>query len=405
MAIASSEAAPVEAKVVPVEKAVPMGIYASTYEHVETSDQEVEDGADDVFDMLLQVPEKAKQVAPAKVAPKVVEQKLAPPNGATIYEAEYMEPPSAEETLDSMDSVFDSMVQVDATYEDSRPTPNREQIERAEQHRAHRVHAAKKHAAKKYYAARRHAAKKLAKMVKPAKKKPMARRHGGTPVKAHTFHGKGVKDTELEEEDEEEPEPEDDSFDRDEPIGAGAGDFVEEEDDEEPKEFQEEEEEEQPARTAPAKVEVIEEKASKAAPAPVHIGLKQDKEATVALAVDDEQTTVPGASNFNAPSQSGLAGDGFSIGGGNIVNPAIHEMKAEEYQESKRRKQRRAKRNVLLKAYRKLEYAGDTKEEKYRRVKAADRATEELDEIQGIDPVSGRVKAWMSKCSDGADDC
>merc|ERR1711990_471612 len=60
-AIASSEgAAPVEAKVAPVDKAA--SIYQSNYEApIETSQQEVEDGADDVFDMLLQVPQKEEK--------------------------------------------------------------------------------------------------------------------------------------------------------------------------------------------------------------------------------------------------------------------------------------------------------------------------------------------------------
>merc|ERR1712216_932565 len=60
-AIASSEAAaPVEAKVAPVDKAA--SIYQSNYEApIETSQQEVEDGADDVFDMLLQIPQKEEK--------------------------------------------------------------------------------------------------------------------------------------------------------------------------------------------------------------------------------------------------------------------------------------------------------------------------------------------------------
>merc|ERR1711990_477230 len=67
-AIASSEgAAPVEAKVAPVDKAA--SIYQSNYEApIETSQQEVEDGADDVFDMLLQIPQKSTKTE-ARVAP------------------------------------------------------------------------------------------------------------------------------------------------------------------------------------------------------------------------------------------------------------------------------------------------------------------------------------------------
>merc|ERR1712072_1585169 len=49
-----------EAKVAPMDKAA--SIYQSNYEApIETSQQEVEDGADDVFDMLLQVPQKEEK--------------------------------------------------------------------------------------------------------------------------------------------------------------------------------------------------------------------------------------------------------------------------------------------------------------------------------------------------------
>merc|ERR1719409_804388 len=71
-AIASSEgAAPVEAKVAPVDKAASLveakGIYQSNYEApIETTQQEVEDGADDVFDMLLQVPTPTGEVTELK---------------------------------------------------------------------------------------------------------------------------------------------------------------------------------------------------------------------------------------------------------------------------------------------------------------------------------------------------
>merc|ERR1711937_764874 len=52
-----------EAKVAPVDKAaLSKSIYQSNYEApIETSQQEVEDGADDVFDMLLQVPQKEEK--------------------------------------------------------------------------------------------------------------------------------------------------------------------------------------------------------------------------------------------------------------------------------------------------------------------------------------------------------
>merc|ERR1711959_552530 len=149
MAIASSEgAAPVEQKIAPIAPvSKSASIYQSHYEApIETSGEEIEDGADDVFDMLLQVeaaPAKKKAAAMAapkvqKAAPKVIEEKLAPASGAQgIYEEEYMAPPSGEETLDSMDSVFDAMVQVDATYEDSRPTPEGEEREDRKDHRGH----------------------------------------------------------------------------------------------------------------------------------------------------------------------------------------------------------------------------------------------------------------------------
>merc|ERR1712205_178759 len=69
MAIASTEGAvPVAAKVAPIDKAA--SIYQSNYEApIETTQQEVEDGADDVFDMLLQVPQKESSTKEAKVAP------------------------------------------------------------------------------------------------------------------------------------------------------------------------------------------------------------------------------------------------------------------------------------------------------------------------------------------------
>merc|ERR1711939_113862 len=99
-------------------------------------------------------------------------------------------------------------------------------------------------------------------------------KEGAEPVKAHKFHTKASKQVtvleETPEEDDDEPEPEDDSFDRDEPIGAGAGDFVEEGDDEMAEEFQ-----------ADQKAAHIEPKPP---PAPVSIGLKSDKGATIALA-------------------------------------------------------------------------------------------------------------------------
>merc|ERR1712230_90371 len=78
-----------------------------------------------------------------------------------------------------------------------------------------------------------------------------------------------------------EPEPEDNSYDDDEPIGAGAGDFVEEgaDDYEAPKE--------QPKQLQPStKVEEIQvEEAPKKAPVPMNMdsGLEQDKGAMLAL--------------------------------------------------------------------------------------------------------------------------
>merc|ERR1712093_424287 len=62
-----------EAKVAPVDKAASLveakGIYQSNYEApIETTQREVEDGADDVFDMLLQIPQKSTKTE-AKLAP------------------------------------------------------------------------------------------------------------------------------------------------------------------------------------------------------------------------------------------------------------------------------------------------------------------------------------------------
>merc|ERR1719409_1581759 len=95
-AIASSEgAAPVEAKVAPVDKAASLveakGIYQSNYEApIETSQQEVEDGADDVFDMLLQIPQKKSTKTEAKVAPVDKAASLVEAKG--IYQSNYEAP-------------------------------------------------------------------------------------------------------------------------------------------------------------------------------------------------------------------------------------------------------------------------------------------------------------------------
>merc|ERR1711959_165281 len=341
---------------------------------------------DEVFPMLLQVSEETKKAAAmaspkvSKAAPKVIEEKLAPTSGAQgIYEEEYMAPPSGEETLDSMDSVFDAMVQVDATYEDSRPTPEGEEREDRKDHRGH----FKSHKHMRHTKAVHHA---------KAKAKAATHKEGAEPVKAHKFHTKASKQvTVLEEtpEDDDEPEPEDDSFDRDEPIGAGAGDFVEEGDDEMAEEFQADQKAAHIEPKPPAKLEVIEEDAPKAAPAPVSIGLKSDKGATIALA-ESKSTSQNYAKrraqvSFAAPRRARYGGeDGFI-------------MQREEYQESQTRLMRRAQRNTLLAAYKKLEFAGDTKEEKYQRKIHADNAEIVLDEIQGINPDTGRREQWMAK--------
>merc|ERR1711990_32271 len=95
-AIASSEgAAPVEAKVAPVDKAASLveakGIYQSNYEApIETSQQEVEDGADDVFDMLLQIPQKKSTKSEAKLAPVDKAASLVEAKG--IYQSNYEAP-------------------------------------------------------------------------------------------------------------------------------------------------------------------------------------------------------------------------------------------------------------------------------------------------------------------------
>jgi len=329
MAIASSEgAAPVEQKIAPIAPvSKSASIYQSHYEApIETSGEEIEDGADDVFDMLLQV-----EAAPAK--------KKAP--------------------------------------------------------------AAKKAAPKK-------AAPKAKAAAKPkAAPKAATHKEGAEPVKAHKFQTKASKQVtvleETPEEDDDEPEPEDDSFDRDEPIGAGAGDFVEEGDDEMAEEFQADQKAAHIEPKPPAKLEVIEEDAPKAAPAPVSIGLKSDKGATIALA-ESKSTSQNYAKrraqvSFAAPRRARYGGeDGFTMQRGNIINPAMgHVMKREEYQESQTRLKRRAQRNTLLAAYKKLEFAGDTKEEKYQRKIHADNAEIVLDEIQGINPDTGRREQWMAK--------
>jgi hypothetical protein len=303
--------------------------------------------------------------------------------------------PAPEETLDSMDSDFDAMVQVDATYEDSRTTHEVEEREDRKDHRGH----FKSHKHMRHTKAVHHA---------KAKAKAATHKEGAEPVKAHKFHTKASKQvTVLEEtpEEDDEPEPEDDSFDRDEPIGAGAGDFVEEGDDEMAEEFQKKADQKAAhiEPKPPAKLEVIEEDAPKAAPAPVSIGLKSDKGATIALA-ESKSTSQNYAKrraqvSFAAPRRARYGGeDGFTMQRGNIINPSMgHVMKREEYQESQTRLKRRAQRNTLLAAYKKLEFAGDTKEEKYQRKIHADNAEIVLDEIQGINPDTGRREQWMAK--------
>merc|ERR1712216_1069811 len=120
-AIASSEAAaPVEAKVAPVDKAA--SIYQSNYEApIETSQQEVEDGADDVFDMLLQIPQKKSTKTEAKLAPVDKAASLVEAKG--IYQSNYEAPieTTQQEVEDGADAVFDMLLQI--------PTPTGEVTE------------------------------------------------------------------------------------------------------------------------------------------------------------------------------------------------------------------------------------------------------------------------------------
>merc|ERR1711934_1047171 len=102
-----------EAKVAPA--ALSKSIYQSNYEApIETSQQEVEDGADDVFDMLLQVPEKQSSTKEAKVAPM--------DKAASIYQSNYEAPieTSQQEVEDGADDVFDMLLQVPQKEENSR---------------------------------------------------------------------------------------------------------------------------------------------------------------------------------------------------------------------------------------------------------------------------------------------
>merc|ERR1711934_1077020 len=101
-----------EAKVAPA--ALSKSIYQSNYEApIETSQQEVEDGADDVFDMLLQVPEKQSSTKEAKVAPVH--------KAASIYQSNYEAPieTSQQEVEDGADDVFDMLLQVPQKEEKS----------------------------------------------------------------------------------------------------------------------------------------------------------------------------------------------------------------------------------------------------------------------------------------------
>jgi len=102
------------------ETAMPQGaspqeaLYEESYTPV--SGQDIEEGADNVFDMLLQIPENEK----AKPAPKAVAKA---PQQEALYEAE-VSPIEEEPTEDSMDQVFDMMVQVDATDDGTMSVPS-----------------------------------------------------------------------------------------------------------------------------------------------------------------------------------------------------------------------------------------------------------------------------------------
>merc|ERR1711934_674084 len=294
-AIASSEgAAPVEAKVAPVDKAASLveakGIYQSNYEApIETTQQEVEDGADAVFDMLLQIPTPTGEVTEIKERP-----------------------PTADEAM-------------------------------------------------------------------------------------------------MEKSEKEEPEPEDNSYDDDEPIGAGAGDFVEEgaDDYEAPKE--------QPKQLQPStKVEEIQvEEAPKKAPVPMNMdsGLEQDKGAMLAL--NQEMTQRAGDQEALREAVEGKKRNWWdtapkrsrdakvpSTEVESIINPPLREMKRMEEGQSARK----ALAKVYIKAYHHLEHIGDTKEDRYQSVVKKEREKYEMDKIQGINPFSGKMKAWMAANEDDSRD-
>merc|ERR1711939_32606 len=354
-AIASSEgAAPVEAKLAPVDKAASLveakGIYQSNYEApIETTQQEVEDGADDVLDMLLQIPQKSTKTE-AKLAPVDKAASLVEAKG--IYQSNYEAPieTTQQEVEDGADAVFDMLLQI--------PTPTGE--------------------------------------VTEIKERPPT-----------------ADEAMMEKSDKEEPEPEDNSYDDDEPIGAGAGDFVEEgaDDYEAPKE--------QPKQLqASTKVEEIQvEEAPKKAPVPMNMdsGLEQDKGAMLAL--NQEMTQRAGDQEALREAVEGKKRNWWdtapkrsrdvkvpSTEVESIINPPLREMKRMEVRAEEGQSARKALAKVYIKAYHHLEHIGDTKEDRYQSVVKKEREKYEMDKIQGINPFSGKMKAWMAANEDDSRD-
>merc|ERR1711990_1016365 len=199
----------------------------------------------------------------------------------------------------------------------------------------------------------------------------------------------------MEKSEKEEAEPEDNSYDDDEPIGAGAGDFVEEgaDDYEAPKE--------QPKQLQPStKVEVIQvEEAPKKAPAPMNMdsGLEQDKGAMLAL--NQEMTQRAGDQEALREAVEGKKHNWWdttpkrsrdvkvpSTEVESIINPPLREMKRMEEGQSARKALAKVYIKAYIKAYHHLEHIGDTKEDRYQSVVKKEREKYEMDKIQGINP-------------------
>merc|ERR1711981_1237717 len=155
------------------------------------------------------------------------------------------------------------------------------------------------------------------------------------------------------------------------------------------------------------------EEAPKKAPIPMNMdsGLEQDKGAMLAL--NQEMTQRAGDQEALREAVEGKKRNWWdtapkrsrdvkvpSTEVESIINPPLREMKRMEEGQSARK----ALAKVYIKAYHHLEHIGDTKEDRYQSVVKKEREKYEMDKIQGINPFSGKMKAWMAANEDDSRD-